>query len=75
MRGYNRAAVIIRRHCRFGKSRTKKHIKPQHFTETQTQKDRISRWQNMQNVFIITISNENKNVLLVDDNSYNWCHT
>ena len=39
------------------------------FTETQTKKDRVTRWQSMQNVFEIkNISSlENKHVLLVDD--------
>lgn len=39
------------------------------FTETQTHKDRISRWQSMQNVFAVTNPNAlaGKNILVVDD--------
>jgi ComF family protein len=39
------------------------------FTETQTKKDRVSRWQSMQDVFEISNTSllENKHVLLVDD--------
>lgn len=39
------------------------------FTETQTKKDRISRWQSMQDAFEVSNSSllENKQVLLVDD--------
>jgi len=39
------------------------------FTETQTKKDRVSRWQSMQDVFEISNNSllENKHVLLVDD--------
>ncbi len=39
------------------------------FTKTQTHEDRISRWENMQNVFEVTIPTliANKHILLVDD--------
>lgn len=39
------------------------------FTETQTKKDRISRWQSMEGVFVVADKKliENKHVLLIDD--------
>lgn len=39
------------------------------FTESQTTKNRIARWENMQNIFSVTDSEslENKHILLVDD--------
>lgn len=70
MRGYNQAAVIAEGIAQVWQKPVLKNILSRSiFTETQTQKDRISRWQNMQNVFIITNASaiENKNVLLVDD--------
>ena len=40
-----------------------------YFTETQTQQDRIHRWQNMQNVFAVSNVSaiEGKHILLIDD--------
>jgi predicted amidophosphoribosyltransferase len=39
------------------------------FTATQTQQDRISRWQNMEGAFAVTDAGllKNKHVLLIDD--------
>ncbi len=44
-------------------------VKRQVFTETQTHKDRISRWQNMEGVFVVDDKNEleGKHILLIDD--------
>lgn len=69
-RGYNQAALICE-----GMSSIldipvlHKAVDRKLFTETQTKKDRVSRWQSMQDVFEVksTASLENKHVLLVDD--------
>jgi ComF family protein len=69
-RGYNQAAVIAE-----GISKTiqkpvlMEAVDRNHFTETQTKKDRVSRWQSMQQVFAVknTTLLENSHVLLVDD--------
>lgn len=39
------------------------------FTDTQTHQSRLSRWQNMENVFAINdpLSLQNKHILLIDD--------
>ena len=69
-RGYNQAALIAE-----GISSvldipvSTKAVKRKLFTETQTKKDRVSRWQGMQNVFEVSHLKalEGKHVLLVDD--------
>jgi len=69
-RGYNQAALIAE-----GISGVlnipviTNAVKRKLFTETQTKKDRTSRWQSMQDVFEINNASliENKHVLLVDD--------
>jgi ComF family protein len=70
MRGYNQAALICdgirdiwdRPVLPYAITRTR-------FTETQTQQNRVSRWQNMQGVFAVTdpAALLNKHILLVDD--------
>ena len=69
-RGYNQAAIIAaglssawQRPVLTGA------VERKIFTETQTHKDRVSRWQSMQNVFAVTnpAAIEGKNILLVDD--------
>jgi ComF family protein len=69
-RGYNQAAVIAEGiNSIWQKPVNTKAVERKIFTETQTHKDRISRWQSMLNVFAVANENEllNKNVLLVDD--------
>ncbi len=69
-RGYNQAAVIAEGMASvLNIPVIDKVVKRKLFTETQTKKDRISRWQSMQDVFEVTDSAilENKHVLLVDD--------
>ncbi len=69
-RGYNQAAVIAEGMASvLNIPVIDKFVKRKLFTETQTKKDRISRWQSMQDVFEVTDSAilENKHVLLVDD--------
>ena len=69
-RGYNQAALIAE-----GMSSVlnlpviTNAVSRKLFTETQTKKDRISRWQSMQDVFEVTNISliENKHALLVDD--------
>jgi ComF family protein len=69
-RGYNQAALI----CEGISAMLDIHVlynavTRKVFTETQTKKDRVSRWQSMQDVFEVKDmrSLENKHVLLVDD--------
>ena len=69
-RGYNQAAVI----CEGIASVWKKPVLKETvirtlFTDTQTQQDRVHRWQNMQNVFAVADKNaiDGKHILLVDD--------
>lgn len=69
-RGYNQAALI----CEGIAETWKKPVLPHavtriRFTETQTRQNRISRWQNMKNVFEVTEPAQlrNKHILLVDD--------
>jgi ComF family protein len=69
-RGYNQAAVIAEGIATvIEKPVLQNLVVRKHFTETQTRKDRVHRWQNMQNVFevIDPSSIENKQILLVDD--------
>jgi len=69
-RGYNQAAVIAAGIAAItGKPVLPKATERRLFTDTQTKKDRVDRWQNMQDVFAVAdvASLENKHVLLVDD--------
>jgi ComF family protein len=69
-RGYNQATLICE-----GISETwrkpvlKNALERVRFTDTQTRKDRVSRWQNMENVFRPTDQSllEHRHILLVDD--------
>ncbi len=70
MRGYNQAAAIADGIAEvWHRPVIKNALGRKIFTETQTQKDRISRWQNMQDVFTVMDENllKNKHILLVDD--------
>jgi len=69
-RGYNQAMIICEGIASVWQKPVLKNVVIRtQFTETQTQQDRIHRWQNMQNVFAINDTNslEGKHVLLVDD--------
>jgi ComF family protein len=69
-RGYNQAAVIAEGiNSIWPKPVYTNAAERLIFTETQTHKDRISRWQSMRDVFAVTDTNAltNKNILLVDD--------
>jgi ComF family protein len=69
-RGYNQAAVIAAGISSiWPKPVDTKVVERKIFTETQTHKDRISRWQSMRNVFSVTSPEAfaHKNILLVDD--------
>jgi ComF family protein len=69
-RGYNQAAVIAGGLATIlQKPVLLNAVERKIFTETQTKKDRISRWQTMQEVFSVKDAAilENKQVLLVDD--------
>jgi len=69
-RGYNQAMIICEGIASVWQKPVLKNalIRTQ-FTETQTQQDRIHRWQNMQHVFAVADKNslQDKHVLLVDD--------
>lgn len=69
-RGYNQATLIAEGMAKVLKVPVRDDLAVRKlFTETQTKKDRVSRWQNMQDVFDITRSAEleGRRVLLVDD--------
>jgi len=69
-RGYNQSAVIAEGIAGiWSKPVDTTIVERRIFTETQTHKDRISRWQSMRNVFAVTDSEAiaHKNILLVDD--------
>jgi ComF family protein len=69
-RGYNQASVIARGITSvWYKPVIEEAVERIAFTETQTHKDRIARWQTMEGVFTITQPSliENKHVLLIDD--------
>lgn len=69
-RGYNQSAIIVEGISQeWNKPILTKVVQRAVFTETQTQKDRITRWQSMQNVFYVSDKDAitNKHVLLVDD--------
>lgn len=69
-RGYNQAAIICEGIALvWQKTILKDVVIRTQFTETQTQQDRIHRWQNMQNVFAVSDKKAiaGKHILLVDD--------
>lgn len=69
-RGYNQAALIAEGIASVLEvPLSTRAVRRNLFTETQTRKDRITRWQNMQDVFQVTNSASlaDKHVLLVDD--------
>ncbi|OIR12110.1 DNA utilization protein GntX [mine drainage metagenome] len=69
-RGYNQATIICEGIASvFQKPILKTAVIRIQFTETQTQQDRVHRWQNMQHVFAVADKNliEGKHVLLIDD--------
>jgi len=69
-RGYNQAAIIAEGIASiWPKEIAYKAVGRKLFTESQTTKNRISRWQNMQEVFTVTDADilTNKHVLLIDD--------
>jgi ComF family protein len=69
-RGYNQAALIAQGIATvLQKPVRDKFVTRSIFTESQTHKDRISRWQNMEGVFSVTNVDalKGKHVLLVDD--------
>ncbi len=70
IRGYNQAAVICEGITAvWHKPVLRQAVVRTHFTGTQTQKDRIDRWQNMQEVFAVAdaAAVAGKHVLLIDD--------
>ena len=70
MRGYNQAVIIADGIASvWNKPVIKNALERKIFTETQTHKDRISRWQTMQGVFTVNDAAliKGKNILLVDD--------
>ncbi|MEO8117294.1 MAG: phosphoribosyltransferase family protein, partial [Bacteroidota bacterium] len=69
-RGYNQSAILAEKiaeslHIPLLENVIERKI----FTESQTTKNRIARWENMQNIFTVIdpASLENKHILLVDD--------
>lgn len=69
-RGYNQAKIICEGITSvFNKPILNNAVVRIYFTETQTQQDRIHRWQNMQNVFAVSNVSaiEGKHILLIDD--------
>lgn len=69
-RGYNQAMVIAEgMQTGWDKPIAGKAVGRKLFTETQTQKGRVDRWQNMQDVFEVkdAATLEGKHILLVDD--------
>jgi ComF family protein len=69
-RGYNQASAIVNGIISmWDKPVMDNIVKRISFTETQTHKDRVARWQTMEGVFTVTQPEllEHKHVLLVDD--------
>jgi len=69
-RGYNQAALIAKGISEIsGIPVNTTAVKRAVFTETQTHKDRVSRWQNMQDVFVVdnAAALTGKHVMLIDD--------
>ncbi len=70
LRGYNQAALISEGIAdTWQKPMLSSVVERTRFTETQTQQNRISRWQNMEQVFAVTDAAKiaGKHILLVDD--------
>jgi ComF family protein len=70
MRGYNQTSLIAKGITEVWKKPVNEYsVRRMLFTETQTHKDRISRWQTMEGVFAVTNGSElnDKHILLVDD--------
>lgn len=70
IRGYNQAMVICEGiNSVWNKPIENKVVERVLFTATQTQKDRINRWENMQDVFAVSdeIKLQGKHILLIDD--------
>ncbi len=70
IRGYNQAMLLCEGiQDTWPKPITGNAIERIRFTETQTQHNRVSRWQNMQHVFQATDNSalQNRHILLVDD--------
>ncbi len=69
-RGYNQSAILAGKIAESLQIPLLENvIERKIFTESQTTKSRIARWENMQNIFTVTDPSklENKHVLLVDD--------
>jgi ComF family protein len=69
-RGYNQASLIAKGITEVWKKPVNEDaVKRMLFTETQTHKDRVTRWQTMEGVFNVANESElkDKHVLLVDD--------
>ena len=69
-RGYNQSEIIAEGLSRgMGVPYYAQTIVRQEFTETQTKKSRISRWENVKDVFAVTdpLFLQNKNIMLCDD--------
>jgi ComF family protein len=69
-RGYNQASVIVKGITSvWNRPVNEDAVERILFTETQTNKDRVSRWKTMEQVFMVTQPSllSNKHVLLVDD--------
>ncbi len=69
-RGYNQAALICEGICETWKRPIEtKAVARSQFTATQTRQNRLSRWQNMQDVFTLTDAGKirGRHILLVDD--------
>ena len=69
-RGYNQALILAKGVSQVCNKPVVAHaVERLLFTETQTHKDRVTRWQTMEGVFKVTdkAALENKHILLVDD--------
>ncbi len=69
-RGYNQAAIICEGIAEIWRKPVLKNaVVRKRFTETQTHQNRISRWQNMEDVFAVADKEalRSKHILLVDD--------
>lgn len=70
LRGYNQSAVIGEGlsevlHVPFNGGLLQRHT----YTDTQTKKSRLARWENVKDVFVVTAPDEiiNKHILIIDD--------
>jgi len=69
-RGYNQAAIIAEGiQTEWNRPILTKAVARKQYTQTQTHKGRVERWQSMQDVFEVrdTAALENKHILLIDD--------